>query len=121
MNKKFVRATVVSLLTAGSFVPASALAVTKVPVGKVGARCAKSGAAGKTAKGAALVCKKTGTKLNWALAKKASSTSVPSNTKAGDTTVPKAKSADSTVPKAKVADTTIPKAKAADTTVPKRA
>jgi hypothetical protein len=97
----------------------AATAAAKVPVGKVGATCAKSNAAGKTAKGTALVCKKTGTKLKWALA--------PKKKASADTTVPSAskKTADTTVPAAakKVADTTIPAkttAKPADTTIPKK-
>ncbi len=100
-----------SALAVGSFWPSAASGVTKkVTVSKVGATCAKSGAAAKTAKGSALVCKKTGTKLKWALApKKAVDTTVPSKAKTADTTVPKAKTADTTIPKPKVADTTVPK------------
>jgi hypothetical protein len=112
MNKNLARFAAVSLLSVASLFPVSALAAAKVPVGKVGATCTKSGASGKTAKGSALVCKRTGSKLKWALAPK----------KSGDTTVPsKSKTADTTVPKAKSADTTVPKAKSADTTVPKKA
>lgn len=99
MNKHIARFAAVSILSGASLLPATALAATKVPVRKVGATCTKSGASGKTAKGSALVCKRTGTKLKWALAPK----------KSADTTVPKSKTADSTVPKAKSADTTVPK------------
>lgn len=110
MNKTTVRLSLVAAAVTLTLAPTTAYAATKVPVGKVGATCTKSGAAGKTAKGSSLVCKKTGSKLKWALApKKSSDTTVPSKTKTADSTVPKAKTADTTVPKAKTADTTVPK------------
>ena len=118
MNKNTVRLSLVAAAVTLTLAPTTAYAATKVPVGKVGATCTKSGAAGKTAKGSSLVCKKTGSKLKWALApKKSADTTVPSKTAAPS----KTKTADSTVPKAKTADTTVPKAKTADTTVPKKA
>lgn len=83
-----------------SALPATA-ASTKTA--KVGATCTKSGTKAKTAKGSALVCKKSGAKLKWALAPKA----------AADTTV--AKGSDTTIKKA--TDTTIKKA--TDTTIKK--
>jgi hypothetical protein len=91
-----------------SLVALAAPGNAKTATAKVGTKCTKSGLKAKTAKGSALVCKKSGSTLKWSLAPKA---------KATDSTVPAKKSADTTVPK-KSADTTVPK-KSADTTVPK--
>jgi hypothetical protein len=82
-----------------SLVALAAPGNAKTATAKVGTKCTKAGAAAKTAKGSALVCKKSGSSLKWALA-------------------PKKKSADTTIPAKKSADTTTPK-KSADTTVPK--
>jgi hypothetical protein len=111
MNKISVPISLVSAVCAVTLLPSAAFAATKVPVGKVGGTCSRSGLAGKTAKGSGLLCKKTGSKLKWALApKKATDTTVPSKAKSADTTVPsKVKSADTTVPKVKTSDTTVPK------------
>jgi hypothetical protein len=118
--RSFFLAMSVTVLAVGAVQGPGALAASKTPVGRVGTACTKVGAAGKTAKGTALVCNRTSGKLRWALAPKTKTTTKPPATKSADTTVPKAKTADTTVPKAKTADTTVPKPKAADTTVPKR-
>jgi hypothetical protein len=81
VNKKIALIVLSPLLTIATVAALPGTAATST--GKVGGVCKKAGAKGKTAKGSALVCKKSGATLKWKLAPK----SAADTTLHADTTV----------------------------------